>query len=132
MKKISLRKLNFTFFGFLPTLFPLNMSDKEFIKKYIKVERAKYISIYIAEVSWTSVDNYELEWTCIKKKRISTSTEEIESIINDILKNEKYVSRCQKCNKRDLAGFMNSIKGHKTENSGIFCHSCLSTFGYQF
>ena len=104
------------------------MTDAELIKSYIKIDQKLYISILVAKIDWIGAHEYEIKWNIVAKKRSSTSKEDLDKVVQDILSDHRYFCKCNKCGKKDHADFMVDAEQYENKTNQFICHTCLSQY----
>ncbi len=92
------------------------MNDKEIISEFIQVKNGNDgIQLLVRGISWPHPHEPVSSWTVASVLPQTSSSQELDSKIQEILGNEQYFKVCQECGKRKPRGWMH--------NDGI-CQSC--------
>lgn len=92
------------------------MNDKEIISEFIQVKKGNDgIQLLVRGISWPHPHEPVSSWTVASVLPQTSSSQELDSKIQEILDNKQYFEICQACGERNPRGWMH--------NDSI-CQSC--------
>lgn len=91
--------------------------------KYIDVEIKDKILIKVAEIKWSRPDKPTINWLVYDEKPLNATEDEINMIIEKLLKDKEYFTICLECKDALPIGHTNPIGNNEKER---ICHACMS------
>ena len=85
------------------------MTDEELTEEFIRVERdASSVSIMVREIRWNGPHKPVSEWVLGRKVGGDLSDLEVRQLVDGVLADESFFTRCRECGERNPRGWMHS------------------------